>query len=468
MAVGGIAETASAQADERRIERAIRQTTPGEDFRIMIDPELSFSERSVLDFGGSASLSYLHLTDADDNARRLLQPQVTLYGRMIVDGGHRFFGRLQFQYRDYSEGDSFDGDGDDFSDPIHDRYWYELDTRALAQAKDGRTPETNFNLRVGRQFVDWGAGLTLSDVLFAARARFESGPWSFTGLAGFTPTDESFIDFDASRANYNEETERSFYGGQVTYRTETGNEFYGFGLYQDGRNGVEAPRAALGANVDFEYDSIYLGVGSRGTLSESLVYQSEFVYELGEAMSDPLRQFPQTEEEIRAWAARAALTYVPDDDFDSRWELEGILASGDDDRFVSTDTVGGNAPGTDDTGFNGFGFVNTGLAFSPTVSNLALARVGVSGFPFPNSENFRRLQIGGDVFFISKLDADAPVDEATSGSAYLGTETDVYVNYRVTSDLAISARYGAFFPDTAIEGESDVRHFVFFGVTLSF
>jgi len=434
----------------------------------MIDPDLSFTERSVLDFGGSASYSFLHLTDSADNARNLHQPEVTLYGRVIVDGGHRFFGRLRFQYREFSEGDSFDGDGDEFTQPFHDRYWYELDTRALAQAYEGRTPESNLNIRVGRQFIDWGAGLTLSDVLFAARARFESGPLSITALAAFTPTDESFIDFDASRNNFNEETERSFFGGMVSYRTQRGDEFYAYGLYQDGRNEVEDPRAALGVQVDFEYDSLYLGLGSRGAITNSLLYEGEFVYELGESQSDPLRPGPQTDEDIEAWAARAVLTYVPDDAYNTRWQLEGILASGDDDRFVSTDTVGGNAPGTDDTGFNAFGFVNTGLAFAPTVSNVAIARAGVSLFPFRDAEQFRRLQIGGDVFFISKLDSDAPIDEPTSSSAYLGTETDIFINYRITSDLAVSARYGAFFPGTGIQGQTDVRHFIFAGVTLSF
>ncbi len=458
--------SASAQAD-RRIERALRQTETSDDFRIKIDTDLSVAERSVIDVGGSFSYSFVSLTDAADNSRRLHQPEATFFARAIIDGGHRFFGRARFQYREFSDGDSFDGDGDQFTQPFHDRYWYELDTRALSEAYNGYRPDTNFNLRVGRQFIDWGSGLTLSDVLFAARATYESGPLSFTGFAGITPTDKSFIDVDASRANFNKETERAFFGGRVTYRTEDGKEFYVFGLFQEDNNDDTTPSAALALDVNFNYDSYYAGIGSRGSFSNSLLYEAEFVYEFGESQSDPLRG-PQTDENISAWAARAMLTYVPRDRFATRWQLEGIVASGDDDRFVSTDTVGGNQSGTNDTGFNGFGFVNTGLAFSPSVSNLAMLRVGVSGFPFRSTEGFERFQIGADIFLLSKLDEDAPIDEPTSADAFLGTELDVFLNYRITSDFAVSARYGAFFPGDAIQNQTEVRHFLFLSATLSF
>ncbi|MEQ9616453.1 MAG: alginate export family protein [Phycisphaerales bacterium] len=467
LAAGLPAATANAQSQERRIERAIRQAEGDENFRVKVDTDLSVAERSTIDVGGTMSFAFLYLTDAAENSRTLLQPELSFYGRAIIDGGHRFFGRARFQYREFSEGDSFDGDGDEFTQPFHERYWYELDTRALTEAQSGYTPETNFNLRVGRQYIDWGAGLVLSDTLFAVRARWEDGPLSVTALAGFTPTDESFVDFDASRADFNEETERAFFGGRVNYKTEDGKDFYVYGLHQQDNNDDTRPTAAIALDVDFEYNSTYVGVGSRGAITNKLLYEAEFVYEFGESQSDPLRG-PQTDEEIQAWAARAVLTYFNNDRFDTRWQIEGVVASGDDDRFVSTDTVGGNQSGTDDTGFNAFGFVNTGLAFSPTVSNLALARVGVSGFPFRTTEGFERFQVGADLFFISKLDEDAPGDEPTTSDAYLGTEVDLFVNYRVTSDLAFSARYGMFFPGDAIARETEVRHFLFFGATLSF
>jgi len=44
----------------------------------------------------------------------------------------------------------------------------------------------------------------------------------------------------------------------------------------------------------------------------------------------------------------------------------------------------------------------------------------------------------------------------------------VFLNYRITSDFAVSARYGAFFPGDAIQNQTEVRHFLFLSATLSF
>jgi hypothetical protein len=67
-----------------------------------------------------------------------------------------------------------------------------------------------------------------------------------------------------------------------------------------------------------------------------------------------------------------------------------------------------------------------------------------------------------------KMDPDGPIDEPTSDDRYLGFETDLYANYRVTSDLALTLRYGVFFPGTAISDNSEIRQFILLGVTLSF
>jgi hypothetical protein len=130
--------------------------------------------------------------------------------------------------------------------------------------------------------------------------------------------------------------------------------------------------------------------------------------------------------------------------------------------------MGGNESGTDDNAFNGFGLVNTGLAFGPNASNLLLTRIGASSYPFHDTSWFDRLQLGGDVFVFNKLDKEAPIDERTSDDRYLGVETNVYANWKISSDLSVTTRYGVFFPGDAIEVENDARHFVYTGVTLGF
>lgn len=449
---------------QRRLERAVRTADPT--FRLPVDPSLSLVERSEIDVGGFASFSFVHLVDSENNARRLAQPEVTLYGRFVLDGAHRAFVRARAQYRAFSEGDSFDERGDTWTEPWLERYWYEFDLASAMTATGGAAPDVNLNVRVGRQFVDWGAGLALSEQLLAARATVTFGPFDILGLAGVTPTDRSVIDFDASRDGFDHDTERAFFGGQLRYTTERTDTIYAYVLHMADWNS-DRPRAAIVGDVDFDYDATYVGIGASGPIGGELLYLGEFVYEFGESTSDPL-QGPQRREDIRAFAARGQLTYVRPDLRGLRVEGEIIAASGDDDRFVSTDTIGGNAPGTDDTGFNSLGYANTGLAFAPSLSNLLIFRAGASAFPFQDVAELEQFQVGVDLLLHNKLDADAPIDEPTNDDMFLGFETDVFVNWRIFSDLAVTARYGVFFPGDGIAAETDVRHFVFLGATLSF
>ncbi len=467
LAALGSASSALAQPSDARLQRAARQADPAE--RYQVDPSLAAGERTMLDFGGFATCSFLTLDDASDDTRTLLQPEVALYARAVIDGVHEFFVRTRFQYRDYVEGESFDGRGDRWTDPFLERYWYEFDLRRFVQRRHGRTLDGTVNVRGGRLFVDWGAGLTLSQNIWGAKGRVEWGQWAFDAVAGVTPGDSSVVDFDASRKDYQRRTWRAYYGGMLSYRLRNGKEFYGYYLYESDHNRDDEPTLdPFPFPVQFEYDAQYLGVGANGPIGRSLLYVAEFVYEFGQSMSDPLRAPGQPKEDINAWAARAQLSWLFHDRRQSAIELEALFASGDDDRFVSTDTVGGNAPGTRDTAFNSLGFVNTGLAFAGAFSNLIVLRAGGSTSLLTGRDGFGRLQVGVDLLNFFKFDADGGIDEPTDDDRYIGFETDVYANYRITSDLAITARYGIFFPGDAILRDDDPRHFVFLGATLSF
>ena len=52
-------------------------------------------------------------------------------------------------------------------------------------------------------------------------------------------------------------------------------------------------------------------------------------------------------------------------------------------------------------------------------------------------------------------------------AGYLGWEMDYFANWRVTSDLAWTIRYGAFQPGAAFENDT-CRQFLYSGVTFSF
>jgi len=460
-----LAPAALAQRETRQIERTIRRLD--DSYQTKVDPSLALTERSMFDVGGFLSFTTVWLTDSEDNARTLIQPEITVYGRAVIDGAHTFFGRARGQYRDYSEGDSFDGRGDRWREPVLDRYWYEFDYASARVAATGDEPDWNLNVRLGRQFVDWYGGLTLSENLYAARPVLSFGQLSFEGMFGVTPPDESIIDFDASRDDFDTKTERGFFGGAVRWRTRDAQQFYAYALHMPDYNSGDDPRAPLGIEVDFDYEATYVGVGATGSFTNQFTYLAEFVYQFGESKSDPFRVLPQTTEDISAYAARGQLAYLLRGPNRSRLEFEVLAASGDDDRFISTDTVGGNEPGTDDNGFNSLGFANTGLAFAPSLSNVLIFRVGGSTFPIPDQRLFRDLQVGVDVLLQNKLDADAPIDEPTDDEHFLGAETDFYLNWRLTSDVALTARYGLFFPGDAIDSNR-IRQFIFGGVTISF
>ena len=128
----------------------------------------------------------------------------------------------------------------------------------------------------------------------------------------------------------------------------------------------------------------------------------------------------------------------------------------------------GNAGGTSDNAFNAFGFRDTGLAFAPRISNLHVYTLGASLYPLEQHKLFEKLEVGSKVFFYHKS-SSGPVSDTTitSDSRWLGWEWDVFCNWRLTSDLSWTIRYGAFMPGGAFEDNS-CRQFLMTGINLSF
>lgn len=463
----GIATSASAQDDQRRFERQLRQADLAA-YRLKPDTSLTLGERTQIDAGGYVAATGVWLQDSDDNFRRLFQPEASVYARGSLDGVHDFFIRARFAYRDYSSGDSFDGRGDSWNEPFVDRYWYDFNLKRYKAAYNNELIESNFSIRIGRQFIDWGASLVLSDTLYAVRPVIEfNSAWRVELLAGITP--EHTTDFDSSRADYDDKTRRGFYGGRLVYSTTEAAELYAYYLYSPDNYGGTVSRSPIVlTDVQFETNSHYAGLGTTGSIDPNWVYQAEIVGQFGTNMSDPLRGI-QREDALFAGAGRAQLTYVLRDPNQTRFQIEMLAGSGDGDRLAATTTVAGNQPGTQDHSFQSLGFANTGLAFGPSLANLGSLRIGGNTHPFGNLGTTTELQIGVDAFVFNKIDSSAPIDEPTvSGSRFLGGEVDFYLNWRLTSDLSFNARYGVYFPGEAILGSKDTRYFVSAGLVLSF
>lgn len=476
------ATLASAQVQLDRFERQLEQIQ--RETRLKVDTAIPTDQRMLIDYGGFVSFNLLLLDDPGQSTHYLRQYDLNGYLRLNIDGVHEFFVRARTSYRDFNSGDDFDGNGDDLVEPTLDRAHYRFDLRRYMAAYKGEAVDYNVAVQVGRQLVHWGSGLTLSLELDGAIVTLENGPFSLDLL--IAQTRDSITDLDSSRPSFTDETDRIFFGGKLTYTGSTRHRPYAYLLVQDDQNPNETLNSIVGAtaiSTQFKYDSFYVGLGSTGNLSDNLLYSVEFAYQGGESLSTSFSLAPtlvvtdfsglQTEEEISAAAIDFQLDYLFNDVNRSRLSGELIIASGDTDRQHSTNAFGGNFPGTSDTSFNGFGLLNTGLAFSPNVSNLLLVRLGGSTFPLPTTKMFKRLQIGTNLFIINKLNRSAPIDEDTSSKTYVGFEADFFANWQITSDVSLAVRYGVFFPGAAIGGlfantDHDPRHFLFTGLTFSF
>lgn len=464
-------QIAFGQADVERFERQLEQIR--RDTRMRINESIPPGQRSMFDYGAFTTFNFMTLDDPSLLNHTLRQTDLTAFARLNVDGVHEVFLRGRAFYRDFNEGDSFDTEVNGWDGRV-ERAFYQFNLGRYLASSSGEVPEGDLTVKLGRDLVYWANGLVLSIELDGVMVNASYGDLAVEFLAGRTPSDT--VDIDSSRPNFDDHTNRFFYGGMLSVRAGT-HRPYIYALGQRDHNSDDTSvNNVNGTDVTtvYDYDSYYIGAGSVGALTDRLAYGIEAVFEGGRTKSNSAAVdgdgnfIPQTTDDIHAWALDAQLNYLFPDPQRTRLSGEVILASGDDDRQITSSTFGGNQPGTRDTAFNAFGLLNTGLAFAPTVSNIIVARGGISLFPFPEVKPLQRLQIGSDLFAFFKLDANAPIDEATTDDSFLGFEPDVFLNWQITSDVTLALRYGAFVPGDAIVNDGKIRQFFYAGVTFAF
>ncbi len=455
-------------AENERFERQLDQIR--RDTELRIDNRIPPEQRALIDYGAFLTFTYVSLDDPNGDNHVLRQYDVVGYARMNLDGAQELFIRGRTGYRDFNDGDSFDGRGDEIIDPDLDRAYYRFDLNRYQASRGWAQSDLGMILQGGRDLVYWGNGLTIGQVLDGVRGDFFYGPFTLELIAGVTPT--RTVDIDSSRPNFDHNTRRGFYGAMLSRRTGT-HQPYVYGLLQRDYNQDDFGTIS-GINTSYDYNSHYIAVGSSGSLTDRLLYGIELVYQGGSTLSNSfiiagpnLVQIEQSEDSIYATALDARLDYLLNDERRTRFSGELIAASGDPDRQHTTNTFGGNVPGTSDRSFNAFGLIDTGTSFAPSVSNIIVIRGGGVTFPLPDHGALRKFQIGADVFFYGKMDQNAPIDEFTLDKRYLGWEPDVFVNWEITSDVTLAVRYGVFFPGAAIP-DDEPRHFISAGVTYAF
>jgi hypothetical protein len=427
-------------------------------------PGRTLSEAARIAYGAYTTFAYLSADDVTGDPQGLAEIDAKFWMHAETKG-HKFYGRMRLLYENFDSGDAFTASGDGLVEPLFDRYWYRFDWRLEEQAEKGADPGWDWWVQFGRMYVNWVSGLTLSDPLYAARGGVETRTFALDLLFSVTPN--HFTDFDGTRPTNNSDTERYFWGVSAELRSLRNHRPFAYFLSQDDEN--SQPFGPAGPQ--YLYDSSYVGVGSAGEIVTGIwLYRLELVYEFGDSISDTLAAV-QTVDDIEAYAIRFYVACMPPrarQRIGLRVEAEFLLGSGDDDRGASSQTAAGNLAGTSDTSFIAFGYVNTGLALAPELSNLVSVRLTGSAYPLRGRGVFDRMQVSLSGFVFAKYDENAPISVPTVfGESFVGGEVDLAVDWTITSDLNLLLQYGIFLPGDAFP-DSDPLQFLYVGFSYGF
>lgn len=453
------AGTAAAQdADSLRIYE--------EELRVALDRQQPADREIGFDAGGWFNFALFHFKDWGAlHQRTLRQYQLRGWASLNLKGVHKVYFRGLLEWDNWADGDHPRGRGPTDFDESVERAWYEFDLGQLLRQVNGSPPPVGFRMKVGREFTTIGTGLTLSMPLDMLDFYVTVRDWQFRALLGMTDRNTPNIDWSDRVSG---EMDRCFYGFEIKYSGLSSHRPFVYFLSNHDHTGTKW----IDAFQRYDYSSRYLGAGSVGTLFvPELSYRAEFVGEWGRTFS--FGDF-YNQDEICAYAGDLEIEYLFDVPTKPRVGFEYLFASGDSDRAWSTNsTVGGNRAGTRDTAFNAFGFRDTGVALAPRISNLHMYRTSVRFLPFENInvDILKKLEIGTAVYFYQRHKAKGPISDTTvtTEAPWLGWEWDVFCNWRLTSDLSLSCRYGCFQPGGAYEGQRDApRHFFYSAVSLSF
>jgi len=439
-----------------------------EQLRVDLDKQAADKRNATLSGGGWFSFAMFKYDDQNaaggGTFRTLRQSELRLWGGAQIGDAHKFYVRAMTGYDDWNAGTSpLPYRGDNYREPKIERAWYELDVANLLAHMTGNKQDFGMKLTVGRQLMDIGTGLALSMPLDAVAADVEFGQWQVNTFIGksianmYNPVDTS--------ADLNGQHRRCMWGLELAYNGLDNHR--PFIYYLDNKDHSH-PRPR-DANQKYGYSSRYVGLGSEGILClDNLEYRAEMVWQTGKTYSDGSIS---GRDEICAWAADVQLAYYFQKPTKPKVWFEYIYASGDNDRD-SVNTTSGNRAGTKDHAFGAFGFRDTGIALAPRISNIHIFQLGGSFVPFEKTKLFKQMEIGSKVFFYQRAAASGaisdPIISSTNGSRWLGWEWDIYCDWRITSDLSLTVRYGVFQPGAAYDSRNDCRHFLYTALTYSF
>lgn len=456
----GVLPLQQATAQENTAARRVYE----EQLRVKLDEQVPQKAGVTVDAGGWFNFAFMNYDDAAARKERTLRLyELRGWASLNVEDIHQAYIRGLLQWKDWNSNTSpIVGRGDEFNEEV-ERVWYRFDLGQYLRKTTGQSP-VDLQFKVGRDFATIGTSLTLAIPLDMLHLSATVEDWEVMAFVGRTIRNSDNIDRSARVAH---RQDRVMFGVEVGYLGFSDHRPFAYFLGNWDHTDPTAPSATQ----SYGYDSRYVGLGSEGSLIDpALHYQFELVGEWGSTYSNGVAS---GKDQIEAMAFDAILEYT----FHQcptrpKITFEYLYASGDSDRRGSaTSTVGGNRAGTKDHAFNAFGFRDTGIALGADMSNLQMWTLGASCFPLENHKWFRKMEVGAKAFFYSKARSAGATSDTTStnDASWLGWEWDVYCNWRITSDLAWTARYGMFVPGSAYDGgDKSYRDFFYTGIVLSF
>jgi hypothetical protein len=423
-------------------------------------------QRVYVDWGGWVDFNYTNFRSLD-RRRDLGYEDLRTWVGASLDNSHSVYARIRTVNINWGRGDSFDGRDDDVVEPKVDVLYYNLNIRNALATYYGIDLPMELQMTVGRQFITLGQHWLYFQRNDAVLLEGQAGPFDFKTFAAQSIRQDDNFDQTTPKSS---ESQRFFYGGQVTYKYIPNHDPYFMWLIQKDQSGDLFKETV----VKYDYDSCYLGLGSTGVVIpkfESLKYFAEGVWEGGQSRSvNRLRTLSGTED-IDAWAYDFGLNYYFDHTTKPKVGLEYGHASGDGDRGSVTNTVGGNQIGTSDTGFLGMGFMETGYSFAPLFSNLQFLKYDASFKPLSCLQNkgLKNMTLGSAVYHYWKDDASGLMSDARSDttSKDLGQELDFFADWQVASDLRLTVQYGIFYPGQSLT-ESKNSDYLSVGILFNF
>ncbi|MBI3893274.1 MAG: alginate export family protein [Candidatus Wallbacteria bacterium] len=297
-------------------------------------------------------------------------------------------------------------------------------------------PGSEWSLRVGRQYVSLARGLALAQRLDAVRVSYDHRQWSSRLFWGRTPSKTTDPDPAVGKMR------RDFTGVELAYLTTSDHRLFGYLVLQDDRSS-----AAL-AGQGLRYNSSYTALGAEGPLTGDYAYYAEAIVERGDSAD---LGSATARSNIEAYVLEGDAIWRPDRRHHPTAAIGYILGSGDADRGSAFTSAAGNAGGTADRAFIGFGRLEAGVALAPRLANLGIARLAGTYKFLEDSEDRQVLQAAAYLFFYGKADPAGVISApgATLASGDVGSELDLSLSWKPHHDLTFVVQGGRFEPGDA-------------------